>query len=175
MDCFYLLDDQDRISDAGGEWIAYTDEGCDQIARPENIIGRNLFSYVSGTKTTALLRSLFGRSRREGSIVRSEYRCDSPVISRLFRMTIVPQYDGSLEIGHCLLETGTNTAPNEINVTIAAEACCSICCRYLVDGTWIETQMQPFTVFVSQNYTVCRRCEQRERMQAKAEHLQSGN
>jgi hypothetical protein len=81
----YTIDRDDRIRDTGGAWSAFAEANHGPEA--DAVIGKPLWTFISGATVTDLWRLLVARARA-GRPVAVTIRCDAPELRRLVAMTV---------------------------------------------------------------------------------------
>jgi len=83
----YRIDGADRLISFNDEWtrFALSNDGTELASK--TVLGRSLWSFISGHGTREIYRLLVGRVRT-GADVEFDFACDSPDVRRLATMTI---------------------------------------------------------------------------------------
>lgn len=114
----YIVASDGTIRAVGGEWrrFALGNEGGG-IADPDSVVGTRLLDHVTGEAVRVSLVALMERGAAHGRVVYS-YRCDSPELRRVMRMSITCLEDSilpSLLFHSVQLETHDRVALGHLN------------------------------------------------------------
>lgn len=102
-DCFYRLDDEDRILDWGGpNWNAFARENGGATGG-RSLKGDLLYDHIVGHFTQRFLREFFAAARVAAAPLTRTYRCDSPRMKRLMEMRAQALGRGWLDVQHRLV------------------------------------------------------------------------
>jgi hypothetical protein len=141
--------------------------------RDDAILGRSIFDFIQGDRTKMVIDSALSHSRAHNLTVHKHYRCDGPDVKRYFEMKLTPLPSSGMKAEHFLLKTEQqryvpakpdNAEYDDRLVDLITR--CSICCRYLWEGSWLEIEdyiVIRRTLFSqvfanSIEYAVCDRC-----------------
>src|SRR3954468_12907630 len=93
----YVVDAQDRIVSANGDWFAFARENGAAALDKGGVIGHSLWDFICDAETK-ILYSLFLKSVRSGGTAKHlPYRCDSADVRRYMEMTIATAEAGCVE------------------------------------------------------------------------------
>lgn len=142
MKTFYQLNPDNLIMAVGGDWDSFALANNGRTAFTEHVLGRSLWSFVSGTEMRSYLNAVFFVCRERGKQISLPFRCDQPSVSLTLCMTVTPLQNRFLRIENqehpCSLKTVTKEFP--------AHAGCAVC------GTGVAKSLPVF---------VCRMCRDR--------------
>ncbi|WP_172330516.1 hypothetical protein [Mangrovicoccus sp. HB161399] len=166
MQSFYRLDERERIAECGGDWDRFALDNGSTRSLSKAVQGRPIWDFVEGIGMSSYLGAIFFHVRRTGEGFESSYRCDSPYRARRFRMRTEPCGKGLLLI-HCLV---WSAVIRDIGEDVSGEGAvsaprCSVCCRFLVEGAWIDPVADPGRVFMPSEHCVCPDCKAALRVQ----------
>ena len=92
----YRINARDEIVSVNEQWSRFAVEnGAPDIAA-DKIIGRNLWSFISGDTVEDFYRRIL-RQARGGQSIRFNLRCDSPERRRLLELSIRPEKNGDVQ------------------------------------------------------------------------------
>ncbi len=92
----YRIDADDRLVSVNEAWGEFARRNEGEAVKPERVIGRPLWDFVSGAGIVELYAQMVKRAR-EGHPVEFSYRCDAPEWRRVFRMEVRGIEDGGVE------------------------------------------------------------------------------
>ena len=158
----YWLDSKNRIVKTSLSWdnFAEDNEAC-MSAYSSHVIGKSLFSFISGDTTRMFIESLIQKVRLTNQNFETEYRCDSPDTMRFMRMNIVPLGEGQLMIKNTLVKEAPfkKRAKIQWSETESVARRCSICNQLNHQGTWVDPSEIVFDLDVIPIiHTVCEDC-----------------
>jgi len=136
----YWLDADDQIIGVSERWLSFAlQNGAPQL-RPETVVGRQLWSFISGQTVRHLFQQLLGQVRERGRGVSVPFRCDSPERRRYMRLSCLPLDARSIEMCSTLLrEEPREPAPQISNRGLLRM--CSWCKRIArSDVDWMEIE-----------------------------------
>ncbi len=87
MAIWYLLDDQERIVEVGGDFDQFARDNQGPANLAQEVVGHSLWAFVQGRELRHLLRLLLQQA--EAGLVRVPLRCDAPHEFRLIEMEII--------------------------------------------------------------------------------------
>ncbi|GAB6058948.1 hypothetical protein [Desulfonatronum parangueonense] len=139
----YSLDGQDRLIGVSGAWDDFAEQNNGVNLRTENVLGRQIWDFVTGDASRMWLNTIFQLARVRGTDLERPYRCDSPTMKRFMRMTLIPSSGGILRIEHQLLAIEERSIP--VSIRFGAEKAlskillrCSFCGRIKQGNRWEE-------------------------------------
>lgn len=138
---FYRLDDDDCITEVGGDWLSSIRIGNAANLTPEKVIGRSLWVFVRDRSLRDIYKRLFSQVRSSRKPVSFPYRCDSPEARRYMSMTIKPLADAHVEVYNQLLREELRNQPIRVLAAAAGQKAiprCSVCNQFRIDGQWFE-------------------------------------
>jgi hypothetical protein len=139
----YTLDADDTIVTVAGDWDRTALANGGEAVLAARIIGRRLNDFITGDITRMFVHTMLMSARTLQREVSRPYRCDTPQLRRLMRMSIEPHADGRLDVHHWQL--AQDPVPQPIPVVAAAGGSaaafikrCSMCNRIRVGQEWVE-------------------------------------
>lgn len=164
----YWLDFKDRIIRTNLIWdnFAEDNEGGDRSFSDE-IIGKSLFSFISGDATKMYISTMIQRVRLTNKMLDIDYRCDSPEMKRFMRMKIVPEGEGVIRVENLMEKEEPQKKPvrftDSNRKTIIKK--CSMCQKVNSNNEWLEAdEIENIELFAEGGeevpviYTVCNSC-----------------
>jgi hypothetical protein len=148
-DLYYRLDAANRIVEVGGSWDRFAVENGGEELLGGRIEGRSLFGFISGRATRDFVWTMLDAVRELQATRSIDYRCDSPRLKRLMKMTLVPQPAGGLVLTHRLVSSEPHLASSRFEPARAATSGrglilrCSVCSRLGRKGSWSEPEERP--------------------------------
>lgn len=139
----YLIDKTDVIVSVGDSWSHFA-EANGAVHLVTGVIGRPLWSFVTGLTTQHVYRELLSRVRR-GQPATFTYRCDAPAVRRFMRMTMMPGEHGSVTFDSIVERT--ESRPPIITLASASHGAdpglrmCSWCKLVEVQESWVEIEI----------------------------------
>ena len=140
----YSLAADDRIAAVNAEWLAFAQENGASELTQDAVLGKPLWSFVSGRETQELYAAIFRRVRCEGLVATIPFRCDSPTLRRYMLMRVSKSDD--LLVLECtltrvettnylrLLDRGVPRDERQLTV-------CSLCRHALVEPVgWLQLE-----------------------------------
>jgi len=142
----YTVDATDAITDVNDAWTRFAGANDGSALLPSLIVGRKLWDFIGEPTTTFVYRQLFERVRTGNGPVRFEFRCDSPAVRRLLRMTISAQPNGALRL---VVRPVRSAARPEVRLldpgaprSVAIVRMCAWCKRIPdATGQWVEIEV----------------------------------
>ncbi|MDX1648404.1 MAG: hypothetical protein R3263_00995 [Myxococcota bacterium] len=98
----YELDAEDRIRWVDRDWLRFADENEAKDLRPERVLGRPVFDFLSGGPVRHVYAILF-QAARSGRTLCVPFRCDAPDRRRYMELRIEPADAGGLHLAARLL------------------------------------------------------------------------
>ncbi|WP_171060646.1 hypothetical protein [Poseidonocella sp. HB161398] len=171
MQSFYRLDGLDRIVECGGDWDRFCLENGSPALLAHHVQGRMLWDHVDGIDMTSYLGAIFFHVRRSGKVFAIRHRCDSALMARLFEMSTEPAGEGLLVTHRLIWEERLHDGdwlPRMEDVVEAPR--CSVCCRFHLDGAWVDPLRLSGRVLRPSAHCLCTACKQelRERLDEAA-------
>jgi hypothetical protein len=165
----YLVDANDRIVSANGDWYAFALENGAALGR--EVIGQSLWDFICDAETK-ILYSLFLKSVREsGAAKHLPYRCDSADVRRYMEMTIAPAGDGSVEFRSRVIREDKRESVELLDFETARTneriVMCSWCKKVRMEsGEWVEVEEAVTTLKLFNatplpkiSHGICERCK----------------
>lgn len=175
LQTYCVVDHDLRLLWVGGDWdeFALANNGPHCVAN--EVLSKPLPSFICDDDTTEAVRRLIGVVRERQQELKIDYRCDSPVTTRRFQMTIQPMKDDRVLIVHDLRDARTLDRPlHPWRSDPKAKACkCSFCCA--VDtgtGHWLAPERLVVEHPEHVRYTLCPTCV--AAVEAAIESLETG-
>ena len=140
----YRIDAKNRITWVNAAWSEFARANHGEAVMPENVLGQDLFSSITGPALRQIYRSIIERVRT-GAVVNFTYCCDAPDKRRTFDMEVHLLPDGGQEFISTLklevvrpsvvvLEPGGVRSKQLIRV-------CSWCQKVAMpDGRWLPVE-----------------------------------
>lgn len=158
---YYVLDTQYRILWVGGDWDEVALANAGETARSNEVLSTSLMSHVTDQPTAAAVMRMIDAVRQTQSVLRFDYRGDSPTMLRRYQMTIQPMRDDRVLLVHDLRDARTFPQPLPYwrFGTDSGHQKCSFCCSVKApDGVWTppEALGEPHPEVVT--YTICVGC-----------------
>ena len=155
---FYVLDGQDVILQAGGNWDSFAMENDAPDAMAGMVIGRRLWEFVTGREVAGFMKGVFQICRDNNQTFEMPYRCDAPGIAREFHMQIIPLDDDVLSISHDLFWSRMSVTSVENHPRPIGGSRCSICCRYWFEDRWLDPLDGEIVAGLPTVHVVCPDC-----------------
>ena len=169
----YSLTPGDRIASVENRWLAFAQEnGASELTR-ENVIGKPLSEFISGTDTQKLYAAILRRVRRDDIIAVLPFRCDSPTMRREMIMRIGNQSADLVTVTCTLVKVEPTGYMRLLDRTARRNlqqlTLCSICLKALVEPVgWLEVEDAAISLHLleqktapSLHYTICPSCTNR--------------
>ena len=93
----YLTDRNTEITYVNDEFTRFARENWRADFKPEDLLGRRLFSQISDVTTRHLYSLVLERIKKRKRPVTISYRCDSPTIKRFMEVTVILEPDGGAQ------------------------------------------------------------------------------
>jgi hypothetical protein len=166
----YVVDAQDRIVSANGDWFAFAQENGGANL-DKKVIGRPLWDFICDAETK-ILYSLFLKSvRANGLPTHLPYRCDSADERRYMEMTIAPAPEGCVEFSSRMIREEKRDKMALLDTAVLRSkdiiVMCSWCKKVqLKGGDWaeVEAAAKAFDLlteprFPKVSHGICSRCK----------------
>lgn len=131
--CGYEIDGQDRVVKLGQGW--------ENSGLAEIVLGRELWSFLSGASLTHLLRHLVAKVRQTNKPTEVSFRCDGPDERLFLRQTITPVEGGTIRLE---TEAVWREPRATISLTVGQGSellsMCSWCKKLKVGENWWELE-----------------------------------
>jgi len=175
---FYVLDDDDRILEVGGDWDAFARANDGLSLCDGSVIGSRLWDHVHGPELQDLLGKVLWRARWSDQPIHVNLRCDSPDCVRHLELTLdgtepnrlVVRSRVAREVARSSWKSGLYPQP--------LMQTCSWCNRYHVRGTWMEIEEALQMLDVADNdsippttHGICPECAGQLRRLAQSEPI----
>ena len=140
----YIIDKDDILVWVGSAWEPFASEndGAELISR--NVIGRNLWDFVTDETTIFLYKEMLSKVR-SGHAVHFSFRCDSPTVRRFLEMHITKASRDSVQFQTVINLVEERTfqklyqRPNNPRAEIVVT--CSWCKKIEIDKeVWVEVE-----------------------------------
>ncbi len=170
----YRIAADNRLVWVGDAWLGFArDNGAPELTR-EGVVGRSLFSFISGAETEYLYYLLLDEVRTRRQAVTVPFRCDGPALRRFMRLTISPLEDDGVRFESTLVRQQPRRTlaflDAETRRTAAALTICGWCKRVEIGQRWLDLEraVAMLDLFRSpalpqQNQGVCADCGRRLR------------
>lgn len=164
LQTYCVLDHDLRLLWVGGDWdeFALANNGAGNVA--DQVLSTCLTDHICDRDTTEAVGALVRVVRDCQKDLRLDYRCDSPVMTRRFQMTIQPMKEDRVLIVHDLRDARTLDRPlHPWHGDSGAVACkCSFCCAVnLGDAAWTAPEELTVEHPDRVRYTLCPECRSR--------------
>ena len=133
----YRLDAADILRDVVGDWDAFAGSNGGAGAERSMVIGRSLWDMVQGSATQAFLDRIFYDCRRTQTALGLLYRCDSPLIERVYHMRVTPMAGAELLVSHSLIRSRSQLRAPLRDLTPPTYRQCSQCLSCNFGGPWV--------------------------------------
>ena len=158
---YYVLDTQYRILWVGGDWDEVALANAGDAARSNEVLSTLLMSHITDQPTADAVMRMVDAVRQTQSVLRIDYRGDSPTMLRRYQLTIQPMRDDRVLLVHDLRDAQTFPQPllPWRFSTESRHQKCSFCCSVkATDGVWTppEDLEEPHPEVVT--YTICGGC-----------------
>lgn len=84
----YSIDAADQITSVSAEWHAFASENGAPGLVSHNVIGRNIFQFITAEEVKHLYTLVFEQVRRHGRSLSLRFRCDAPEVRRHMELNI---------------------------------------------------------------------------------------
>lgn len=133
----YRLDVADIIRGVIGDWDAFAQANGGAGAEGSAVIGRPLWDMMQGSATQAFLDRIFYDCRRTQTALGLLYRCDSPLIERVYHMRVTPIADAELLVSHTLIRSRSQLRAPLRDLASPTYRQCSQCLACNFGGPWV--------------------------------------
>jgi len=168
MQMYYRVDVEMNILDAGGDWDTFALKNAADACFAVDVIGTNLFEYVTGNESRMWIETLVQRALISNRDVEVNYRCDGLRERRHFRLTLRPETGKSVLLLHDLLKT----EPMQQTVNIKTESKpkgtqstgdqkikrCVVCNCVRINDTWVDPFDLQIDLTLNVYHGVCENC-----------------
>jgi hypothetical protein len=133
----YRLDAADIIRDVVGDWDAFAQGNGGTGADGSAVIGRRLWEMIQGPATQAFLDRIFYDCRRTQTAMGLLYRCDSPLVERMYHMRVMPSAEAELLVSHSLIRSRSQLRAPLRDLAPPTYRQCSQCLACNFGGPWV--------------------------------------
>lgn len=133
----YRLDAADILRDVVGDWDAFAQANGGAGAEKSAVIGVSLWEMMHGPATHAFLDRIFYDCRRMQTALGLLYRCDSPLIERVYHMRVAPLAGAGLLVSHSLIRSKPQLRAPLRDLAPATYRQCSQCLACNFGGPWV--------------------------------------
>jgi hypothetical protein len=157
----YWLNDKNEIVKVSPNWnTVASEQSCDSVGASV-VISRPLDDFLKGDSTIMLMEALLKRIRLNRIPIARDYRCDTPELTRYYKMTLEFEDSGLIRITH--IHTGSVPKVIHRQVTYAGrlgKKRCSMCGRLHLEAGWVDINDLPasFTE-IPVYYGICEECQ----------------
>lgn len=173
--CSYRIDAQDRLIRVGEPWQRFAEhnQGPPELSRPEAVIGRSLWDFITGIETRHLYQHLVSRARTGVRLSAIPFRCDSPQERRFLTLDIRLLGGQELEFRSTLVRSERRSALRLLDLQVPRSLqvvrLCSMCKAIaLPPDRWLELEegLQALRIFEEERmpqltHGLCPPCFQR--------------
>jgi len=143
-DIIYILDRYFNIIYINDAWTDFALQNNGLHLMQENVIGKNLFDFISCPATSNLYKLLINKVKSTKKSISFPFRCDSPDKRRFMKMIINPLEGGGFEFMSVLLSE-EKREPVPFNISYLNKnkdllIVCSWCNKVKVDKKWLEIE-----------------------------------
>ena len=140
----YEIDALDSFVSIGGDWDRFAEKNGAPRLTADNLLGRSLWSYISGADVASLYRALMDRVRESKRAINFDFRCDSPNKRRWFHLIVTPLPGNCLRFYSILLKEevrppvrlfGSDVPCSDELLTV-----CSVCKKVKCADVWVEVE-----------------------------------
>lgn len=159
----YTIDRDDRIVDVSPDWDSFACANDGPGACAAHVVGAPLYGAITGDPVRMYMNAIFMRVRASGETESIPYRCDSPAVRRLYRMTVEPLGQGRIRVTHDLERTDETGRVVEIRTARGrgrATPRCSVCCRVKDGEAWRDPFEDGRDHALRVVHTVCPACRE---------------
>lgn len=140
----YSIDRDDRLVCLSDTWLEFARENEAPELTNDLVLGRSLWSFVSGRETRDLYELLFDWVRSRGTEISVPFRCDSPDTLRFMRLRLSPSEAEGVNLA-AVLDRKERRSHLRLLERMAPRAdytfeTCSFCRRIFVFGAWLEPE-----------------------------------
>jgi hypothetical protein len=166
----YRVDQQDTLTWVDTWWLAFARENGATDLTQESVLGRLLWDFVEGRETRRLFEAIHQRVRSSGQAVILPFRCDSPLLKRLMRLTVSSEPAGQLLYESVLVRVEPRLPLRLLDPqqprSEAVLTLCSCCLKTLIENTgWLELEEAVAMLHLLEQepvpqlrYTICAEC-----------------
>ncbi len=172
LECRYVIDQHGQIVSVSDTWsLVALDNGSADDLKPDDIIGRSLFDFMSDEHCKELYKALIRKVQITGEPSSFPFRCDTPTRRRLMDLRITKTPENQLEFEAELLIDDERPEPcmlldadrpsSDEEVTI-----CSWCKFVNVGDNWFEVEdamkalgLTNESLLPKLKHAVCEQCE----------------
>lgn len=124
----YILNSDNIITSVNGVWDEFALLNNGTFATKDYVLGRSIWSFVSGSELTTYLNAIVFSTRRQQRAIEIKYRCDSRSMRRHCIMRVAPIENAHLEIKHIFVSVLPFFTPfPKLTEVKAADNRCPIC------------------------------------------------
>lgn len=137
--CSYEIDAEDRLVAVDEAWCAFAEaNGAAFYARPANLCGQSLWSFISDGTTRHIYHVIVTRVRRLGRPITVPFRCDAPLERRWFELRVESRHGGGVRFESDAVRTEPReaAAPVTGGGTAGMIKMCSWCKDVETDRGW---------------------------------------
>jgi len=141
----YAIDENDRICSINSAWREFSIENGDVELSDDRVIGQCIWDFIVGDDARRLYGLFFQCVRSHHRAITIPFRCDSPDMARLMRMTMLPHSNRAIGF-RCSILSMKPKRREEIETVVmqnddAVMELCSFCNRARVQpGYWIDPE-----------------------------------
>lgn len=141
----YCIAADNRIAWVSEEWLEFARQNQAPELTREHVVGRPLFSFVSGAETEYLYYMLLDRVRSLRETVSVSFRCDSPLLRRFMTLRVSPLAKERVQFDGLLVRAEPRQAVSLLDAAAAralgALTICGWCKKVQVDDEWLEVEV----------------------------------
>ena len=140
---WYEVDADNRVSEVGPGWDEFALANDSPGATRDRVIGRDLFGFLDGAETRALVRLILDRTREAGRCLELPFRCDGPGVRRFMVFTGEVRAGGGVRVHTRQLGEGEREALPFLERTGRGREpirMCSWCNRIAAADQWLEAE-----------------------------------
>jgi len=140
----YSIDADDRLVVVSDTWLAFARENDAPELTRDQVLGRPLWRFVSGSETTEIYQLLFDWVRSCGAQVKVPFRCDSPDQIRFMCLHLNRSEGQGIDMAAVLERvvprTGLRLLERMATRADYSFEICSFCRRIFAFGAWLEPE-----------------------------------
>ena len=168
----YQIGADNRVIWVSDSWLDFArDNRASELTR-EEVVGRSLFSFISGAETEYLYYLILDEVRTCGATISVPFRCDGPTVRRFMRLLIRPLAGQAVGFEGRMIREEPRPPVSFLDAAVARTAAaltiCGWCKRLQVGRDWLglESAIETLDLFRSarlpqQNHGVCPACRKR--------------
>jgi hypothetical protein len=138
----YRLDPSDTIVFVSPAWLRFAQENDAPELTADNVVGKSLWHFITGSATRTLYVALLRALRERGTEIVVPFHCDAPAQIRHMNLTLRRQSGGAVECEGAVLKVEPRPPVSILNRlalrSTESVPICSVCRRLELHGEWVD-------------------------------------